>query len=172
MVQAPHRGGVDPVREAVQGIPELGVAPQGLRADQRDRLVGREEAAVVDQHDEVERGDPAVGRVARRHVDRPPGDRLVQQVSVHLDRRLGEVEAVSPRQAGEAVGASAKLGAEADPEFAEVPARSEILVIPSRSAWLASHQQRESILEAERRQASIPCLSIAAATVARTCAGS
>ena len=85
----------------------------GFAHDER-RLVGREVAAVVLEHGEVQRRDQAVGRVAGDDVDLSLRERRVEEAEVHLDAgRAAKREAVGRGEPREAVGALQELVAEA-----------------------------------------------------------
>ena len=156
VVEPSHRRRVDLVGEPVEDAAERRVPLQGFATDERDGLIGGEEAAVVLEHDKVERDDPPIGRVARGQVERATRHGLVEQVAVHLARGVGKIEVVGPDQARIAVGAVHELGAETGADRVEVVAEVGDCPDAKLLGLCAAHQERKRVLEAERVEAAHP----------------
>ena len=82
-----------------------------------DRVVAREERAIVLEHDQVERFDLRVGRVDVREVDRAGAERLPRELVLDApDAR--QVEPVAAREARIAVGPAEELVGQAESQVA------------------------------------------------------
>ena len=122
------------------------------RADQHDRVVGRDHAAIVAQHAQVEGGDAAVGRKRADHVDLASRHGLVHQRRVHAARH-SERKAVGVDQRAP-LGSRQELVVRADLELGRRGASSLSVAIPSSArAPRASRARRCSRSRARLRSA-------------------
>ena len=150
-VEAAHGG----LGEASAQLRQRGDGSRGslahARRQQRRRLVGRKEAAVVRQHDQIVLRDQTVGRIPVDHVDLARGQRLVlhgrqQRADLPEPQPVGALE---PRQA---VGAADEVrrepGAQRGPDAGQVGQGAQ----PETVRGLAPHGDRVGVLEAQRRK--------------------
>ena len=98
---------------------------------------------------------PAVASPAIE-VDLAGRQRAIAERQVHHVRRPGEAQAVRPRQARVAVGALEKLVAEAGPPLRRFLRRIVDRPEAERARVRAAHQDRERVVETERRQQRPP----------------
>ena len=144
-VEGAHRLLVEGAGQEAQGGADLG---RRLAPHERRGFVGREEAAVVLQNDQVVGDQQGVGRVDVDRVDLPRSGRLVLEgVLEGLDR--GEVEPVDPLQTEEAVLAPHELVAEAAAQTLRDPGEVGDRLQPLALGKLLGHGDLEGVLEAE-----------------------
>ncbi len=126
----------------------LGVAGEGVLADEWDGLVGREVVLVVGEDAEAERADGAVGGVAGDDVDLAAGQGAVEQAEVH-DAGRGKGEAVGLFEAGEAVGPGLELVADTEAHVGRVGLQVGDGLEVEPVGFGAGHDHGEGVLEAE-----------------------
>ena len=149
-IELAHFLGGDFVGEIAEGGAELREFFEGVAADDWNGVVGRKVVFVVDQRDEVEGVDEAVGGIAGDDVDFIVDEGAVDEAEVHDAGRRGEMQAVKLAPATEAVGALEEFVAEAGAHFgSEGNNVGCVAEIEALGVFAADHHG-ESILEAER----------------------
>ena len=158
-----HVVGGDAARQALERGAHLRIAQQRRGARDRRRVVGRKVVPVVLELDEIEALDQAGRRVAGDEIDLAARQRAVAEREIHHAAARREPQAVRLRQAGIAVRPLEKLVAEARPPARRLPRRIVDRLEAERAGVAAAHENRERVVEAERRQqrASAPRVQIA-----------
>ena len=152
VVHAPHLRLRDGAGQAVEGGAQLRARAQDRAPRHGHRLVGREEAPIVLELRQPELVDQAVGRVARDQVNLAAGERAVGERQIHLPRRRGEAQPVSPREARVTVLTRHEILPEARAPARRVPRRVRDRPQPEPPRLVTAHQDRERVVEAERRE--------------------
>ena len=149
-IELAHFLGGDFVGEVGEGRAELWEFCEGVAADDGDGVVGREVVFVVDQRDEVEGVDEAVGGIAGDDVDLFVDEGAVDEAEVHDAGRCGEMQAVKLAPATEAGGALEEFVAEAGAHFGSEGNDVGCVAEMEALGVFAADDHDESVLEAER----------------------
>ena len=113
-------------------------------------FVGREIMAVVFEHEQIERRDQAVGRVAGGQIDLFILERAGEQAQVHDAGRLGETQAVGRGQSFVAVGALHEFVAESGAPLRSVGGGLRDGFQMQAAGVFAANFDGECVVEAER----------------------
>ena len=117
IIQMAHVGSGDFAGEIGEGHTELGKPRERGLADDGDSIVGRKIVKVVDERNETESVNEAVGGIAGDDVHLMIEEGAVNEAEVHDAGRRGEAERVAIAPAAEAVGALEEFIADADVPF-------------------------------------------------------
>ena len=153
-VEAHHRGVVDLPGHPAQRRKGRWPARLGVAAVEQDRLVAREEPAIVGQHAQPIARDLGVGRIDVGHVERAGGKAADRQLVIEpLDLPVGE--RVARRQAGPAVAPAQELVAEVDAQLGVAGEIGDRADAEARRRLLA-HRERVAVVEPERPDETEP----------------
>ena len=114
IVQAAHVGGGKFSGEIGQGRPNLGKPRESGLANDGDSVVGRKIVKVVDERDEAERVNEAVGGIPGNDVHLMVEKGAVDEAEIHDAGRRREAKRVAIAPAAEAVGALEEFVADTD----------------------------------------------------------
>jgi hypothetical protein len=148
-IEVPHFFGGDFVGEIGERSAKLREFYQGVAADDRDGVVGREIMIVVDERNKVEGVDESVGGIAGDDVNFLVDEGAIDQAKVHDTGRRGEMQAVESAPATKAVGTLEEFVAEAGAHFGGVGDEVAGVAEVEALGVFAADDHGESVLETE-----------------------
>ena len=150
IVQAAHVGGGKFSGEIGQGRPNLGKPRESGLANDGDSVVGRKIVKVVDERDEAERVNEAVGGIPGNDVHLMVEKGAVDEAEIHDAGRRREAKRVAIAPAAEAVGALEEFIADPDVPFGSEGCDVGYFLQMEALGILGADDHGERIFKAER----------------------